>query len=87
MSSRLAWVYTVCSDMSDQIVRVNSNRKLYQICIASHNIMHAISCELNSEKRQNLKGDLTKFYEIFLNITLSSPQHSLKYFVFHVRSL
>ena len=29
---------------------------------------------------QNFKGDLTKFCEIFLNITLVIPQYSLKYF-------
>ena len=30
------------------------------------------------EIRQNFKGDLTKFCEIFLNITLELPQYSLK---------
>ena len=30
------------------------------------------------EIRQNFKGDLTKFCEIFLNITLEFPQYSLK---------
>ena len=30
------------------------------------------------EIRQNTKGDLTKFCEIFLNITLVFPQYSLK---------
>ena len=33
------------------------------------------------EIRQNFKGDLTKFCEIFLNITLELPQYSLKSFL------
>ena len=32
------------------------------------------------EIRQNFNGDRTKFYEIFLNITLELPQYSLKSF-------
>ena len=32
------------------------------------------------EIRQNFKGDLTKFCEIFLNITLKLSQYSLKSF-------
>ena len=39
------------------------------------------------EIRQNVKEDLTKFCEIFLNITLGLPQYSLKSFFFYVRSL
>ena len=34
------------------------------------------------ETRQNFKGDLTKFCEIFLNITLELHQYSLKSFFF-----
>ena len=34
------------------------------------------------EIRQNFKGDLTKFCEIFLNITLELPQYSLNSFFF-----
>ena len=44
-------------------------------------------CTKISEIRQNFKGDLTKFCEIFLNITLELPQYSLKSSFFHVRSL
>ena len=32
--------------------------------------------------RQHFKGDLTKFCEIFLNITLELPEYNLKYFFF-----
>ena len=32
------------------------------------------------EVRQNFKGDLTKFCEIFLNITLQLPKYSLSFF-------
>ena len=39
------------------------------------------------EMSQNFKWDLTKFCEIFLNITLGLPQYSLKSFFFHDRSL
>ena len=38
------------------------------------------------ETRDNVNGDLTKFCEIFLNITLELPKYSLKYF-FQVRNL
>ena len=48
---------------------------------------HAISCGLKiCEIRQNFKESLTKFCEIFLNITLELPHCSLKSF-FYVRSL
>ena len=39
------------------------------------------------EIRQNFKGDLTKFCEIFINIILQPSQSSLKSFFYHVRSL
>ena len=39
------------------------------------------------EIRQNLKGDLTKFCEIFLSITLELPQYSLKSFFFSCKKL
>ena len=39
------------------------------------------------EIRQNFKGDLTKFCEIFLNITVELSQYSLKSFFYHVRRL
>ena len=32
-------------------------------------------------------GDLTKFCEIFLNISLELPQYSLKSFFFHCKKL
>ena len=53
------------------------------LCHTCHKLWTKI-CEI----RQNFKGDLTKFCEVFLNITMEFPQYNLKSFFFlHVRSL
>ena len=70
------------------------------ICLFIHqNIYHDIlwvhTCTCHKlwtkicEIRQNFKGDLTKFCEIFLNITLEFPQYTSKvlFFFFHARSM
>ena len=64
------------------------------ICLFIHqNIYHDILCVHTCHKlwtkiceiRQNFKGDLTKFCEIFLNITLEFPQYSLKCLFFFMQ--
>ena len=51
-------------------------------CTHTYHKLWTKICEI----RQNFQGDLIKFCEIFLNITLELLQYSLKSF-FHVRSL
>ena len=59
--------------------------------MSTHKTIHVMLWTKICEIRQNFKGDLTKFCEIFLNSTLELPQYCLKsfffFFFFHVRSL
>ena len=52
----------------------------YHTCTNGIHTCHKLWTKI-CEIRQNFKGDLTKFCEIFLNITLELPIYSLKSFV------
>ena len=59
--------------------RLSINVIMFHVC---HKLWTKF-CEI----RQNFMGDLTKFCEVFFNITLELPQYSLKSFFLHARSM
>ena len=74
----------ISHDVKSQLIVISGNLTAvrYRDDVHTCHKLWTKICEI----RQKFKGDLTKFCEIFLNITLELPQYSLKSF-FHVRSL
>ena len=72
-----AMIRQICNVRLRDIVTTRSNELLARLGIHTCHKLWAKICEI----RQNFNGDLTKFYEIFFNITLGLPQYSLKSFL------
>ena len=82
------------------VFRFRFGKSRYRSCIVRHSLSCPVAWEKHEiihtchklrteirEIRQNFKGELTKYCEVFLNITLELPQYSSLFFFFHVRSL